>query len=59
MKILTDRVVLCAESSFEQLNNPAINQKLNWDLSFYLPANELLGDELNLRTDVTTAIAAR
>ena len=38
----------------EQLNNPAINQKLieTW---FYLQYASLLGDELNLRTDVTTA----
>ena len=35
----------------EQLNNPAINQKLieTW---FYLQYASLLGDELNLRTDV-------
>ena len=38
----------------EQLNSPAINQKLieTW---FYLQYASLLGDELNLRTDVTTA----
>ena len=36
------------------MNNPAINQKLieTW---FYLQYASLLGDELNLRTDVTTA----